>query len=161
MLAACLALTREPSSQETPGETGADIPTTPPPQTLTDSNSHQFQNQGEKRMCVCICEYVCVFKGRVGRENDNSTADTKSNSNGLVYLGKYCPQPHQETLKAQVRQLQECAQAWHTPTHVYKCLLWHWPPWEIVTKARQRTTSRSKGSEQTTELEQHVSMEGW
>lgn len=69
-------------------------------------------------MCVCICEHVCVFKGRAGRENDSSTADTENSSNALVYLGKQYPQPHRETLKAQGRQLQGCAQAWHTPTRL-------------------------------------------
>lgn len=121
-----------------PGRNGGGHPHNPTPTSPNRQQLSSVPESGRKAcVCVCICEYVCVFKRRVGRENDNSTANTKSSSNGLVYLGKYCPQPHQETLKAQVRQLQECAQAWHTPTHVYKCFLWHWPPQKTITKTCQ------------------------
>ena len=157
-LAASLTLTREPSGQETPGETGEGYPHSPTP---TGPNRQQFSSVPEsgRKVYVCLCEYVCVLKARW--EEKMTARQLTNSSNGVVYLGKQCPQPQQETLNAQVTQLQGRAQAWHTPTHADKCFLWPWPPQKTVPTTCQSTTRKSKGIEQTMELEQHVTMEGF
>ena len=50
-----------------PGDPGRSTGGTSP-QTPSDSNSHLFQNQGEKRLCACVCEHVSVCLGRGWKE---------------------------------------------------------------------------------------------
>lgn len=59
-------VSRSPGSHAArrPREKQGWTPHNPTPEALTDSNSHQFQNRGEKRVCVCsVSMSVCLRAG--------------------------------------------------------------------------------------------------